>query len=88
MKHYEIRVETREFEHFLNSTCDKCGVQIYPKSYDAYEEDWFQVKEGNIYPEGGHYIEQKMDLCKSCSYKLIELLIQQGYKIRTEEQGY
>ena len=80
-----IKEVTETLEHYY--TCDKCGKKITDKSYDAFEFD-FELKEGTCYPEGGGGEKYLLDLCKNCAPKAVELLKENGYKVRKEDWDY
>ncbi len=76
-------VETIEFYY----TCDKCGEKITSGSFDAFEFD-FELKEGSCYPEGGSGKKQLLDLCKTCAWDAVNLLKENGFKVREEDWDY
>jgi len=74
--------ELKNIEKHTHSTCDKCGKEIKKETYNAYNEDWFEIKEGHIYPEGGCFSGYKMELCEDCSHELVEILKFNGFNIQ------
>jgi len=82
----KTKKELKEVEVIVENyyTCDKCGVKIEDKYGDAFEFD-FELKEGCSYPDGGGGEKQLLDLCKDCAWDAVNLLKENGFKVREED---
>lgn len=89
MKHYKIRTIPETTRKELDKvTCDKCTKDIKTLSGEVFEYDWFKMKTGSVYFDGGSMVEYKMDLCQSCSEKAIEILKDNGFDITERDLSY
>lgn len=64
--------------------CDKCGIIIKNKQYDAFNFE-LEYKTGTAYPEGGSGDKYELDLCENCAPKAIQLLKENGFKVQESE---
>lgn len=87
MKKTHSEIKTKEVIILDSYTCDKCGTDLIKEidGWNAYSVDWFKMKTGMDYGDGGRGINYKLDLCEECAKKLLSLLILNDYKIYEEE---
>ncbi len=81
----EIGIPSRVVKQLDSLICDKCDQEIDETAYSAYDADWFELREGSSFPEGGSGTSIVMELCQECSEDLVDLLHKNGYKTRKEE---
>jgi len=78
--------------------CDKCGCLIFgecrydkmvtvPDGYSHFDafNFTFKVKTGYQYPECQGGEQHNLDLCEKCSDEAMELLLKNGFEIKTED---
>lgn len=84
MKFYEKVTEI--VDKWQYTICDKCGNKIESEycSYNAFEDDWFEMRTGKSYPDSGDITHYEMDLCEKCSLELLDNLKVLGYNVREE----
>lgn len=86
-----IKKETqiRQVEITIESytLCDKCNSKIKTSTFDAFECEFIH-KTGNSFPEGGSGNKQEMELCQQCAVELVDLLIENGYRINESEWDF
>lgn len=85
----EIQKVMKEVEVVIKryNLCDKCDKKIEDELYDAFSFE-IEYKQGNTYPEGGNYIDETIELCKSCAKELMNNLSKQGYRTTKREGNY
>lgn len=77
LKEVEIAIERY-------TECDKCKSRIRTNSYNAFDCT-LNITTGEAYPEYSSICERTVDLCESCSEGLVDLLIENGYRINSRE---
>lgn len=64
--------------------CDKCKKRIEEESFKVHDFE-LEFSTGISYPEHREGTTAQMHLCVPCSVDCLNLLIENGYRINTEE---
>lgn len=75
---------TRQVTYVKDVLCDKCSTTIETDIFERFECTLVR-EEGFVYPEGGDYVRESIDLCGACSRELFDRLAQEGYHISRKE---
>ena len=85
MKKYEIEKSVVERKVRENTLCDKCNKEIKTESqFDVFEFELKCKKGSNIYGDvWGN--KSEVHLCEFCAKRLIDDLIDMGYRVNSSE---